>query len=299
MASLPWSLVSPASRGIGFALTRQLLQTTKAPVVTTARKDLDAVRENMLKGLDGVDEGRLKVLKVDVLDETSIADAASECKSLFPASDKQGEKSYHLRLAFLIPGILHPEKALAQVDADAALQTFRVNTIGPLLLLKHFADFLPTKQTDLTTSSEHSDANATGLPSRAVAALMSARVGSITDNNGLGGWYSYRASKAAVSQLARTTDQQLRRVSANKAFSLALHPGTTKTDLSRDYWETATKTQLLEPEESATKLMKVLMRAAEDKGKKEGLNRGEAGAEEGFWGVRGRCLDYDGKIVPP
>ena len=63
----PWALVSPASRGIGLELARRLLQTTKVPIVATARKDLDQTRENVLQGLDGVNEDRLHVLKIDVL----------------------------------------------------------------------------------------------------------------------------------------------------------------------------------------------------------------------------------------
>jgi NAD(P)-dependent dehydrogenase (short-subunit alcohol dehydrogenase family) len=62
----PWSLISPASRGIGLALTRRVLQTTKAPVVATARNNLDKTKEELLTGLD-VDEKRVTVLKVDVL----------------------------------------------------------------------------------------------------------------------------------------------------------------------------------------------------------------------------------------
>lgn len=63
----PWALVSPASRGIGLELVRQLLQTTTVPIVATARKDLDQTRENVLTGLKNVNEDRLHVLKVDVL----------------------------------------------------------------------------------------------------------------------------------------------------------------------------------------------------------------------------------------
>ncbi|EDU48269.1 short chain dehydrogenase/reductase SDR [Pyrenophora tritici-repentis Pt-1C-BFP] len=65
----PWSLISPASRGIGFALARRVLQTTHTPVIATARKDLDRTKEELLDGL-GVDEGRLTVLKLDVLVKT-------------------------------------------------------------------------------------------------------------------------------------------------------------------------------------------------------------------------------------
>jgi NAD(P)-dependent dehydrogenase (short-subunit alcohol dehydrogenase family) len=63
----PWALVSPASRGIGLELARRLLQTTKVPIVATARKDLDQTRENILQGLNDVGEDRLHVLKIDVL----------------------------------------------------------------------------------------------------------------------------------------------------------------------------------------------------------------------------------------
>lgn len=62
----PWALISPASRGIGLALTRRVLQTTNVPVVATARGDLEKTKEEILRGLDGVDGGRLEVLRVDV-----------------------------------------------------------------------------------------------------------------------------------------------------------------------------------------------------------------------------------------
>lgn len=63
----PWALVTPASRGIGLEVARRLLRTTNLPIVTTARKDLDHTRENVLTGLDGVEEDRLHVLRADVL----------------------------------------------------------------------------------------------------------------------------------------------------------------------------------------------------------------------------------------
>ena len=63
----PWALVSPASRGIGLELARLLLQTTKVPVVATGRQDLDQIKENVLTGLNSIQENRLHVLKLDVL----------------------------------------------------------------------------------------------------------------------------------------------------------------------------------------------------------------------------------------
>lgn len=60
-----WSLISPASRGIGFALARQVLQSTKAPVIATARKDVEKTKEELLSGLE-IDQSRLTVLQLDV-----------------------------------------------------------------------------------------------------------------------------------------------------------------------------------------------------------------------------------------
>ncbi|PVI06031.1 NAD(P)-binding protein [Periconia macrospinosa] len=263
----PWSLIAPASRGIGFALARRVLQTTKAPVVATARRDVDGTKRELLEGLD-VDRGRLTVLELDVLDESSIADAAVACRDKFPVETSQ------LQLAFMLPGLLFPEKSPAQIDADNALLTFRTNTIGPMLLLKHFSPFLPTKKSK--GSLEHEDM--LGLPDVAMTAVMSARVGSISDNR-LGGWYSYRASKAGVNQVVKTFDNHLKTVSGNKAAAVGLHPGTVKTGLSKEFWGSVKKEKLFEREWVAERLVDVV---------------NGVGVEG-----RGKCWDWDGKEVPP
>jgi NAD(P)-dependent dehydrogenase (short-subunit alcohol dehydrogenase family) len=279
----PWSLVSPASRGIGFALARRVLQTTTAPVVATARKDLDKTKEELLEGLD-VDKKRLTVLKLDflgtwqmhrwtsnidhIIDEATIADAASSCKKQFSSG------SNHLQLGFIVPGILFPEKSPAQINADDALLTFRTNTLGPMLMLKHFSPFLPKKST--TVDSDREDME--GLPSIATTAIMSARVGSIGDNR-LGGWYSYRASKAGVNQAVKTFDNHLRTASGDNAMAIAMHPGTVKTSLSKDFWSNVKKEKLFERDWVAERLIDVIK---------------EVGVEG-----RGKCWDWDGKEVPP
>lgn len=66
-----WALVSPASRGIGHALARQILNTTSLPVLATARKDTEQVKDSILDGLKNVDEARLNVVEVDVLSKYS------------------------------------------------------------------------------------------------------------------------------------------------------------------------------------------------------------------------------------
>ncbi|KAH4339188.1 hypothetical protein HBH98_210080 [Parastagonospora nodorum] len=262
----PWSLISPASRGIGFALAKRVLQTTNAPVVVTARKDLDKTKEELLNGTN-VDEARLRVLKLDVLDESTIADAAAECKKLFPSASP-------LQLAFIVPGILFPEKAPSQINADDALLTFRTNTLGPMLMLKHFSPFLPKKSASPDPDSD----DMKGLPLTATTAIMSARVGSISDNR-LGGWYSYRVSKAGVNQLVRTFDNHLRTASGENAMALSLHPGTVKTDLSKDFWGNVKKEKLFEREWVAEQLIDVIQKVGVD--------------------GRGKCWDWDGKEVPP
>lgn len=107
---------------------------------------------------------------------------------------------------------------------------------------------------------------------------MSARVGSISDNT-LGGWYSYRASKAALNQVTKTFDNYLRATAGDKAVALALHPGTVKTGLSKKFWANVKGEKLFSPRFAAERLVDVV--------------RG-MGVEG-----RGRCWDWEGKEVPP
>ncbi|KAI9697426.1 MAG: hypothetical protein M1836_004704 [Candelina mexicana] len=261
---LPFILTCPASRGVGFELTRRLLKTTQLPIIATARTDLEETKHKLCKGLN-VDDGRLEVLKVDVTDESTIASAAAHCKSRFPST--------HLHLAFCIPGILHPEKSPSQINYANALATFKTNTLGPLLLQKHFSPFLPRKATSLTPTP-----TTPGLPPHAVWANMSARVGSISDN-ALGGWYSYRSSKAAVNQITKSFDIYLKNTSGEKAIAIALHPGTVKTGLSKEFWASTKEEKLFSAEFAAERLVEVV------KG---------VGVEG-----RGRCWDWEGKEILP
>ena len=108
-------------------------------------------------------------------------------------------------------GSYRPEKKLAALEASAMAQHFQVNAIGPALMFKHYESLLPKDR-----------------PS--VIATLSARVGSIGDN-GLGGWISYRASKAALNQIVRTASIEIAR-KRPLAVCVALHPGTVRTRLS-------------------------------------------------------------------
>ncbi|KAF9879413.1 oxidoreductase [Colletotrichum karsti] len=270
--SRPWILVSPSSRGIGRHLTRHLLQTTRAPIIATARADTTAAKDHILSGLPGAEDlaPRLKVVNLDVTSEPSVRAAAEEAAALFPTS------THHLRLALAIPGILRPEKAPSQVEYDAALETFRVNTLGQMMLMKHFSGFLPRKTAALGSGGEDEE----GLPpGRAVWAAMSARVGSTSDNR-KGGWYSYRASKAGVNSLAKSLDLWLGTRSGEKAMAVAYHPGTVKTGLSEAFWDTVPEGKLFEPEYAVERMCSVLTK--------------EVGIEG-----RGRCWDWAGKEILP
>lgn len=122
------------------------------------------------------------------------------------------------------------------------------------------------------------EGHADTLPSCAVMALMSARVGSISDNK-LGGWYSYRASKAAVNSIAKSIDIYLQQKAKDKAMCIAMHPGTVKTEFSEGFWGNVQEGKLFSPEFAAESLLKVIK---------------ELGIEG-----RGQCWDYDGKEIVP
>lgn len=145
---------------------------------------------------------------IDLLDEGSLERAAAFASDL-------GE----LRLVIDATGFLHddcqsPEKSWRQLDAANLARAFALNAIGPALIMKHVLPRLPRS-------------------GKAVFATLSARVGSIGDNR-LGGWYSYRASKAGLNQLVRTAAVELARRSP-EAICVALHPGTVATSLSAPF----------------------------------------------------------------
>jgi NAD(P)-dependent dehydrogenase (short-subunit alcohol dehydrogenase family) len=107
-----------------------------------------------------------------------------------------------------------PEKALREIDAGSMAAQFALNAIGPALVLRHAAQLLPRE-------------------GRSVLAVLTARVGSIGDNR-LGGWYSYRAAKAAANQIMRTAAVELGRTH-REAVVVALHPGTVRSALTERY----------------------------------------------------------------
>lgn len=150
-----------------------------------------------------------------------------------------------------------PEKSLRQIDLLAMAQTFALNTIGPALIAKHVLPLFPRDR-------------------RAVFAALSARVGSIGDNR-LGGWHSYRASKAALNMLIRNFAIELGRTH-REAICVGLHPGTVATGLSGPFQRGVPSEQLFTPAQSAAHLLQVIA----------GLSPADSGG----------CLAWDGARVP-
>ena len=170
---------------------------------------------------------RSSAIAIDLADEASIAAAARACEGLGP-----------FQLIINAAGLLHaaafmPEKKLGDLTAAQMQATFAINTIAPALLLRHFTPLLAREG--------------------AVMAMLSAKVGSIGDNR-LGGWYSYRASKAALNMLVKTAAIELRRTQPNTVL-VALHPGTVNTRLSQPF----RGAEIGRPaEEAAAEMLKVM-----------------------------------------
>jgi len=232
------ALVIGAGSSIAQALIDELLQGHVNKVVGVSRQPI--------AGLDKV--------------EQLLCDYSEESITQVAASLRDSASS--LRYVFVCNGILHdhrhqPEKRLEDLDAEALTQLFQVNAVLPALWLKALLPLL-----------HHS--------SGCVLTVFSARVGSIGDNR-KGGWYSYRASKAALNMLVRTAAvEYARRAPAVKL--LAYHPGTVDTALSRPFQRHVPTAQLLTPAAAAQKLMAVISSLTPD---------GEAS-----------FLDWSGKQVP-
>lgn len=172
-----------------------------------------------------------KSFSFDLADEASIAAAAA---SFDPAPE----------LVIVATGLLQdlarqisPEKSLRGIDPAAMAAVFAANTIGPALIAKHCLPRLPKDR-------------------RAVFAVLSARVGSIEDNK-LGGWHSYRASKAALNMLVRNCAIELAR-SHPLAMAVALHPGTVDSRLSAPFQRGVPPGKLFSPDQAAGHLLEVI-----------------------------------------
>lgn len=230
-----------------------------------------------LQALWQFNPSRLNIVPADVTCEASLAAVA---ETIGPRVD----------LAINTVGVLHdpataaaakdgqsaarggmPETAIARLDPAWFARSVAVNTLGPLLVAKHLAPALAIRASSSASSRRN------GPPGRrpSVLATLSARVGSISDNR-IGGWYSYRVSKAGQNQATRTLAIELGR---KGIVVVGLHPGTVETDLSAPFRRNVPDGKLFAVDDAAVRLLDVI----------DSLDA-EADA--------GTLLAYDGTTIP-
>ena len=223
------ALVVGASQGIGLEFVRQLLRAPRVvQLFATYRQEQTAA--DLLALAD--QHPNLHCIQMDLTDEAQIAAGIASISAIAP----------NLHLAINCVGLLHnetqqPEKAIRQLDADNLINYFKVNSIGPALLAKHLLALL-----------KHSE------PS--LLATISAKIGSISDNR-IGGWYGYRASKAALNMFLKTAAIEYSRRSPNTILVM-LHPGTTDTRLSKPFQRGVPPEKLFSTERTVSQLLDVL-----------------------------------------
>ncbi len=233
------SIVISAGGAIGLAITQQLsVNHPNHTIYAFSGKSLTFDRANITSHT------------LDITDESSIVYAASIIT----------ETPKHIIVA---TGMLHdknvmPEKSLKDLSSDKFHQLFAINTIAPALIAKHFLPLLPRDE-------------------RSVFAALSARVGSISDNR-LGGWYAYRASKAALNMILKNAAIETTRKHP-KSIIVGLHPGTVDSDLSKPFQGHVPDGQLFTPDHSASCLLNVINSLTPEH--------------------TGKCFDWDGKEIMP
>lgn len=243
-------MVVGANRGIGLALVEaQLADPEVAEVIATHRPGSEI---GALQAAAAAHGNRLRCVPLDVTSGISLREFGAFLETVDGGFDT----------VIHAAGILHdngmqPEKSLADCDAESLERMFRVNSIGPLMTA---AALFPRQRRD-----QHF-----------TFAALSAMVGSIGDNR-LGGWYGYRASKAALNQFLKTLANECRFRHPN-ATVLAIHPGTTDTDLSRPFQRNVQPDKLYSPETTARRILEVIRSAGPSKS--------------------GSFLNWDGREIP-
>ena len=194
---------------------------------------------------------KIKEISIDIESEVSIINASKQI-------EQKKIDIIIVATGVLQNSFLKAEKRISQIEPDAINQIFRVNAVGPILVMKHF---LPLMNPDR----------------RSVFAFLSAKVGSITDNK-LGGWASYRSSKAALNMLIKTASIEIKRSLPN-CIVASLHPGTVDTNLSKPYQRAVPKGKLFTPDYAVENLLNVI----------DNLTIADTGC---FFSWNGEKLDY-------
>lgn len=224
-------LVTGAANGLGLAIAKELLRTDPERVVTLTSRS----NERLSHALDGMEPSARARTNMAVVD---LAETAS-CSELADTLKRSGCELNGVvnAVGFLHDATLGPEKRLEDISMEAINRNMAANCLPLANLIQSVQKLLPRDR-------------------RAVLASISARVGSITDNQ-LGGWYSYRISKAAHNMLLKTLSIELAR-RYKHLVCVALHPGTVDTALSEPFQRGVPKEKLFTSEFSARALLAVI-----------------------------------------
>jgi NAD(P)-dependent dehydrogenase (short-subunit alcohol dehydrogenase family) len=211
-------------------------------IVACCREPDEAYNLNeFISSLDSKSKRRVRILQVDLQHQSSIENVGKQIRDQFQRVD----------VLLNVAGILGdgrttrgPERSLSDMDREWLEKTIAINFSAPLFLTKELFPLI--KQKRKGSASEQ-------WP-KAVVVNLSARVGSISDNE-VGGWYSYRVSKTALNQVTRTLAHELRR---HSAWTVALHPGTTNTDLSKPFQKNVKEGSLFPVDFTVTQLLNII-----------------------------------------
>ncbi len=216
------ALILGGSGGIGQAFIDHFLQ----------QENIDSIHATYHQRVPEQADSRIQWHQVDVTQEADIENLCGQIDEI----------DFCINAVGMLHDEVHgPEKSTRQIDPDYFLKSMAVNALPTLLLAKHMVPHFKHKRP-------------------AIFATVSARVGSIEENY-LGGWYSYRASKAALNMLLKTLSIEWKRSLPNVTVA-ALHPGTTNTRLSSPFHKNVPSDQLFEPAQSVSYMMQVIERLA-------------------------------------
>jgi NAD(P)-dependent dehydrogenase (short-subunit alcohol dehydrogenase family) len=223
-------LVTGASSGIGHAMLKLLLDNPRVGLAVAVSRS--ATNNRALQTLSDIHPDRLQLIDADLTQESDLEQLANSVSA----------RMERLHLVMNAAGLLHakdvnPEKALEQITLASLQRVFAINAFAPILLAKALMPLLVH-----------------GMPT--VFASLSARVGSIGHNRS-GGWYAYRASKAAQNQLLKTLSIEMARRN-RRSCCVLLHPGTVDTPLSAPFQARVPADKLFSAELAAGQLLDII-----------------------------------------